>query len=203
MVHGTSTTPSKSLIDSFETKVSHYFTLQGTAVNPLLRAAYLHDRMQQINYGQTNSTKQVKSWVTLVIPWLELEEDQKKLYNDRVFSSPQEQEAYVRDWLGTQAKMPNAAANLNIVFYNARYHAGLGSVFAMGDIIKQLPQDELDVCILEEPEVSFHSCFLSFQGNTQFSSTIVFVACQLVSSSRNRVDKTVRLRRWNHSYQLL
>lgn len=146
--------------------MSHYFTLQGTAVNPLLRAAYLHDRMQQINYGQ-NSTKQVKSWVTLVIPWLELEEDQKKLYNDRVFSSPQEQEEYVRDWLATQAKMPDAAANLNIVFYNARYHAGLGSVFAMGDIIKQLPQDELDVCILEEPEVSFHSCFLIFQGNSQ------------------------------------
>lgn len=129
------------------------FVTQGTAVNPLLRAAYLHDRMQQINSAPTNSTKEVKSWVTLVIPWLELEEDQKKLYNDRVFSSQQEQEEFVREWLATQAKMPSAADNLNIVFYNARYHAGLGSVFAMGDIIKQLPPDELDVCILEEPEV--------------------------------------------------
>eukprot|EP00980_Cylindrotheca_fusiformis_P014900 scaffold4062_cov137-Cylindrotheca_fusiformis.AAC.6 len=124
----------------------------GTAVNPLLRAAYLHDRMELINSGQNNSTKEIKSWVTLVIPWLELDEDQRKVYNDRVFESPEEQEELVRDWLRTQAKMPNAADNLNIVFYNARYHAGLGSVFAMGDIIKQLPQDELDVCILEEPE---------------------------------------------------
>ena len=48
--------------------------------------------------------------------------------------------------------MPNAAANLKIVFYNARYHADLGSVFAMGDIIQELPSDELDVCVLEEPE---------------------------------------------------
>jgi hypothetical protein len=132
----------------------------GTAVNPLLRAAYLHDRMQQINSNQpmSNSTnnKEVKSWVTLVIPWLELPEDQKALYSDRVFDSPKEQEEFVRDWLRTQAHMPDAADNLNIVFYNARYHAGLGSVFAMGDIISELPQDELDVCILEEPEVSIH-----------------------------------------------
>jgi digalactosyldiacylglycerol synthase len=128
--------------------------MTGTAVNPLLRAAYLHDRLQQINSENNyNSTKVITSWVTLVIPWLELEEDQQRLYG-RIFDSPQEQEEFVRDWLRNQAHMPDAAQNLNIVFYNARYHAGLGSVFAMGDIIQDLPPDELDVCILEEPEVS-------------------------------------------------
>jgi hypothetical protein len=136
----------------------------GTAVNPLLRAAYLHDRLQQINSGSaghnSNSTKEKTSWVTLVIPWLELPEDQQKLYNGRVFNSTQEQEAFVREWLANSAHMPDAAQNLNIVFYNARYHEELGSVFAMGDIIQQLPQDELDVCILEEPEV--RASILSF-----------------------------------------
>jgi hypothetical protein len=141
--------------------------MTGTSVNPLLRAAYLHERLRKINSGNStatanstsietespigsNSTK--RSYVTLVIPWLELDEDQRQVYNGRVFATPEEQELYVRDWLRNQAGLPEAADNLNLVFYTARYHAELGSVFAMGDIIQQLPQDELDVCILEEPE---------------------------------------------------
>ena len=136
----------------------------GTAVNPLLRAAYLHERLEQVNAAAARNNvsvsspilesndKNMTSWVTLVIPWLELPEDQQKLYHGRVFDTPAEQEKYVRSWLRDDAEMPGAAKNLNIVFYNARYHEGLGSVFAMGDIIQQLPQDELDVCVLEEPE---------------------------------------------------
>lgn len=125
--------------------------MTGTAVNPLLRAAYLHEELELINHNTTKKPG-TASWVTLVIPWLELPEDQEKVYNGQIFNSTCEQEAYVREWLKNQANMTDAAHNLNIVFYNARYHAGLGSVFAMGDIIEQLPQDELDVCILEEPE---------------------------------------------------
>ena len=137
----------------------------GTAVNPLLRAAYLHERLELVNAAAAHNNvsvssspihgsgkKNMTSWVTLVIPWLELPEDQQKLYHGRVFETPAEQEQYVRSWLRDDADMPDAAKNLNIVFYNARYHEGLGSVFAMGDIIQQLPQDELDVCVLEEPE---------------------------------------------------
>jgi hypothetical protein len=125
----------------------------GTAVNPLLRAAYLHERLEQINQDANVTHAQGKSsWVTLVIPWLELPEDQQKIYHGQVFESPKEQETYVRNWLRDQAGMPDAADNLNLVFYPARYHEDLGSVFAMGDIIQQLPQDELDVCVLEEPE---------------------------------------------------
>lgn len=123
----------------------------GTSVNPLLRAAYLHQRLKNINI-RANMTTDKGSYVTLIIPWLELPEDQEKIYNGHVFGDPQEQEAYVRDWLRNQAGLPEAADELNLHFYNARYHAGLGSVFAMGDIIQQLPQDELDVCVLEEPE---------------------------------------------------
>eukprot|EP00537_Pseudo-nitzschia_pungens_P006566 CAMPEP_0172361990 /NCGR_PEP_ID=MMETSP1060-20121228/5718_1 /TAXON_ID=37318 /ORGANISM="Pseudo-nitzschia pungens, Strain cf. cingulata" /LENGTH=976 /DNA_ID=CAMNT_0013084403 /DNA_START=430 /DNA_END=3360 /DNA_ORIENTATION=- len=141
--------------------------MTGTAVNPLLRAAYLHERLEAINsavatnYSTTeinatkdtnNDSKSKSSHVTLVIPWLELPEDQRQVYNGRVFASKEDQELYVRDWLEKSANMPDAAAKLRIVFYNARYHSGLGSVFAMGDILRELPPDELDVCVLEEPE---------------------------------------------------
>lgn len=139
----------------------------GTAVNPLLRAAYLHERLQQINM---NTTTNKTSYVTLIIPWLELPEDQKQVYNGQVFATPQEQEDFVREWLRNQAGMPDAANSLNLHFYNARYHAGLGSVFAMGDIIQQLPQDELDVCVLEEPE--------------QYVSSLVGIT---MKTNRNRV----------------
>ena len=125
--------------------------MTGTAVNPLLRAAYMHQRLEAINNGNDTQTN-TSSYVTLVIPWLELPEDQRQVYNKRVFESKEEQELYIRNWLAESANMPNAAAHLNIVFYNARYHADLGSVFAMGDIIQELPPDELDVCVLEEPE---------------------------------------------------
>jgi len=126
--------------------------MTGTAVNPLLRAAYMHERLEAINKGHNDTKTNNTSYVTLVIPWLELKEDQRQVYNGRVFESKDEQEVYVRNWLAESANMPNAAANLKIVFYNARYHADLGSVFAMGDIIQELPSDELDVCVLEEPE---------------------------------------------------
>eukprot|EP00531_Pseudo-nitzschia_arenysensis_P001122 CAMPEP_0116120076 /NCGR_PEP_ID=MMETSP0329-20121206/2987_1 /TAXON_ID=697910 /ORGANISM="Pseudo-nitzschia arenysensis, Strain B593" /LENGTH=909 /DNA_ID=CAMNT_0003613831 /DNA_START=250 /DNA_END=2979 /DNA_ORIENTATION=+ len=125
--------------------------MTGTAVNPLLRAAYMHERLDAINHGKSNKTT-ISSYVTLVIPWLELPEDQRQLYNGKVFESKEEQELFIRNWLDKSANMPDAAANLKIVFYNARYHTDLGSVFAMGDIIQELPPDELDVCVLEEPE---------------------------------------------------
>jgi hypothetical protein len=139
--------------------------MTGTAVNPLLRAAHLYRRTQQLNTppssnGEDNATNNnankgkditTASWVTLVIPWLELAEDQQELYH-QVFKNQQEQEAYIRNWLRDSAQMEDAADGLNIVFYPARYHSGLGSVFAMGDIISLLPSHELDVCLLEEPE---------------------------------------------------
>ena len=59
--------------------------MTGTAVNPLFRAAYL--------------AKDGERKITLVIPWLSLK-DQKLVYpNITTFSSPSEQESYIRQWL--------------------------------------------------------------------------------------------------------
>lgn len=127
----------------------------GTAVNPLLRAAYLHEKTRQLNTPANHSTNAVsESWVTLVIPWLELVEDQEEVYG-RVFRVPQEQETYIREWLRLEAGLPDAAcpqSGLRMLFYPARYHSGLGSVFAMGDIMEHMDPARMDVCILEEPE---------------------------------------------------
>lgn len=118
----------------------------GTAVNPLLRAAYLHRQTQQYSSKEP--------WVTLVVPWLELPHDQQTLYN-KVFQSQQEQERFIRDWLREEAKMSDVAdpvTGLQILFYPARYHSGLRSVFAMGDIMSYMDPNKMDVCVLEEPE---------------------------------------------------
>jgi digalactosyldiacylglycerol synthase len=118
----------------------------GTAVNPLLRAAYLHRRTQKIS-------RQDQQWVTLVVPWLDRPEDQKETLG-RIFASQHEQETFIRDWLRNEASMPDAASGLRILFYEARYHRGLGSIFAMGDLLQSIQGAGLsmDVCILEEPE---------------------------------------------------
>ena len=123
--------------------------MTGTAVNPLLRAAHLVRMTHKIN--QDNP----QQWVTLVIPWLELEQDRKDLYQKNDFQSPQEQEAYLRTWLTEEADMPDVAdpeTGLRILFYPARYHADLSSIFAMGDITSLISDDRADICILEEPE---------------------------------------------------
>jgi len=150
----------------------------GTAVNPLLRAAYLARRAREINNNQMNQDEMTanstglvrvplqRQMVTLVIPWLELEEDRLELYGpDTMFASIQEQEDYIRGWLRDKAKMADVAdadTGLKIIFYNARYHSGLKSIFAMGDMVGDICavlRDQTDggilnnsVCILEEPE---------------------------------------------------
>ena len=125
----------------------------GTSVNPLLRAAYLSRLTKSINSGHANATEQM---VTLVIPWLEMEEDRLELYGDKHnFTSSEEQEVYIRKWLREEANMPEEADpehGIKIVFYPARYHSGLKSIFAMGDIMSVIPDSDSDVCILEEPE---------------------------------------------------
>lgn len=59
--------------------------MTGTAVNPLFRAAYL---------AQT-----AKQNVTLLVPWL-CASDQELVYPSNItFTSPEEQEIYIRNWL--------------------------------------------------------------------------------------------------------
>lgn len=114
----------------------------GTAVNPLLRAAYLsHNRAA------------AGGSVTLMLPWLERQADQEKVYGkDQTFDSPEHQEAYIRDWLRTTAGMPEAANDLRIRWYTAWQNPAENSIYSMGDITALIPPDEVDICILEEPE---------------------------------------------------
>jgi glycosyltransferase involved in cell wall biosynthesis len=136
----------------------------GTAVNPLLRAAHLHQRMKKINdennnyhhHPQKQHQQHPHHPVTLMIPWLELETDRQELYGSSYnFTSPKDQELYIRQWLREEASMPQEAdpdTGIQIVFYNARFHPGLKSIFAMGDMLSLIPDEEADVVILEEPE---------------------------------------------------
>jgi digalactosyldiacylglycerol synthase len=117
--------------------------MTGTAVNPLLRAAHLCRTTKLVNNGQGG-------WVSLVIPWLELQEDRDELYGATNFQTPAEQEMYIRNWLRDEADMADVADDIKLVFYPARYHSGLKSIFAMGDILSLIPNR--DVCVLEEPE---------------------------------------------------
>ena len=137
----------------------------GTAVNPLLRAAYILKRSREefladLPYeGESQGSYDVNSIsnVTLVIPWLIDEEDRVKVYgNSRVFDNEEQQENFIRSWMRESACLPEEVSGhergLRIMFYPAKFHSGLGSIFAMGDICSLIRDEDADVAILEEPE---------------------------------------------------
>ncbi|GAB2217315.1 hypothetical protein Drorol1_Dr00000488 [Drosera rotundifolia] len=109
--------------------------MTGTAVNPLFRAAYL--------------AKHAGRKVTLVIPWLSLN-DQELVYPDKItFSSASEHEAYVRHWLEERTGF---ACGFDIRFYPGKFALDARSIFPVGDITEIIPDEEADVAVLEEPE---------------------------------------------------
>lgn len=137
----------------------------GTAVNPLLRAAYLlkHRQEEQRAGAMTEVTMGSTGPVHLVVPWLEAPDDRVALYGeDWTDATPETQTDFIREWIETSANLPSVAHALNIHFYPARYHAALSSIFAMGDIFELLEsktescysaeERKRAVCILEEPE---------------------------------------------------
>ena len=114
----------------------------GTAVNPLLRAAYL-----------TKGRKEAGGSVTLMLPWLERQVDQVRVYGkDNVFSSPEDQEQLIRNWLRDSAKLQGASEDLIIQWYTAWQNPAENSIYSMGDIIALIPAESIDICILDEPE---------------------------------------------------
>lgn len=116
--------------------------MTGTAVNPLLRALSLcQDRPPQ--------------YVTLMIPWLVSYNERKVLYgNKHDFSTPQEQEAWIRQYCIDRCNCTHDIAfdRLKIQFWLGKYHESFGSIFPIEDICSTIPRDEADICILEEPE---------------------------------------------------
>ncbi|KAF2323833.1 hypothetical protein GH714_042418 [Hevea brasiliensis] len=109
--------------------------MTGTAVNPLFRAAYL--------------SKSEKRKVTLLVPWL-CKSDQELVYpNNLTFSSPEEQENYIRNWLEDRIGFK---ADFKISFYPGKFSKSRRSIIPAGDTSQFIPSKDADIAILEEPE---------------------------------------------------
>ena len=112
--------------------------MTGTAVNPLLRAAY---------FAQIQETQ-----VHLVIPWLGDPSDRVELYGEEwENANANDQEKYIQNWLETNVTN-YSSESVQIHWYRARYHSKLGSIFSMEDVCQRLDPNDDAICILEEPE---------------------------------------------------
>ncbi|KAK1429278.1 hypothetical protein QVD17_11484 [Tagetes erecta] len=109
--------------------------MTGTAVNPLFRAAYL--------------AKSRKQSITLLVPWL-TRKDQELVYpNNITFTSPEEQEVYIRDWLEERVGFKT---DFKISFYPGKFQKERRSIIPAGDTSKFISSKDADIAILEEPE---------------------------------------------------
>jgi len=90
--------------------------LTGTAVNPLLRAAYLAKRGAR---------------VTLLLPWLHPSEQRLVFSGNLTFATPSAQEAFILQWLRERARLnpEQLGGRLGIRWYAARYHPEKGALF--------------------------------------------------------------------------
>ena len=112
--------------------------MTGTSVNPLLRASYLASRRESAPN------------VTLVLPWLEPDDQAAIFPADLRFRTPADQEAYIRCWAAEKGSLPSL--DFAIAWYPSAYSKVAGSIMPTCDIVRQLPVECADVVILEEPE---------------------------------------------------
>ena len=138
--------------------------MTGTAVNPLLRAAYL-----------SNGRRDAGGSVTLMLPWVERPSDQKRIYgSENRFSTPEDQEEYIRGWLRDTANMKMASTELNIRWYTAWQEVLENSLYSMGDIIGLIPVSSLLVFVRY-----FDATFLNAESNTKCYLTLQEEECDI------------------------
>lgn len=109
--------------------------MTGTAVNPLFRAAYM--------------AKSQKQSVTLLVPWLTTADQELVYPNNITFSSPEEQEVYIRNWLKERVGFN---ADFKISFYPGKFQKERRSIIPAGDTSQFISSKDADIAILEEPE---------------------------------------------------
>jgi digalactosyldiacylglycerol synthase len=117
----------------------------GTAVNPLLRAAYLQARRMELSAGTALP-------VTLMIPFLERPEDRERVFgSSETLQTRESQREYVENWLTNTASLPpSVSSSLRLSFYPAWQNVAENSVYSMGDLTELVPP-QTSICILEEP----------------------------------------------------
>lgn len=109
--------------------------MTGTAVNPCLRAAYMaHCTPHQ---------------VTLLIPWLNQEDQAQVFHGTHLFEQPEQQTECIKAWV---RKRTGFEAQFKIRYYPGRFDTTLLGIFAVGDMTVYIPVEEADVAILDEPE---------------------------------------------------
>lgn len=126
--------------------------MTGTAVNPLFRAAYL--------------AQSAKQSVTLLVPWLSMPDQELVYPNHLTFSSPEEQEVYIRKWLEERIGFK---PDFKISFYPGK----VSFLWIVKNVVPRQLELRLiyDLCFLVlKRKAEYHTCWryltvCSFEGS--------------------------------------
>lgn len=92
--------------------------------------------------------------VTLLVPWLNQEDQALVFHRIHSFEQPEEQTECIKDWV---RKRTGFEAQFKIQYYPGRYDTSLLGIFPIGDLTVYIPAEEVRLCVMGQAHLPSHA----------------------------------------------
>jgi len=114
--------------------------------------------------------------VTLLIPWLNQEDQALVFHGKHSFEQPEEQTECIKDWV---RKRTGFEAQFKIQYYPGRYDTSLLGIFPIGDLTVYIPVEEVSLRMLGQTHSSTHAQIQLFALGTHRRPDAGSLQCML------------------------
>lgn len=114
--------------------------------------------------------------MTLLIPWLNQEDQALVFHGKHSFEQPEEQTECIKDWV---RKRTGFEAQFKIQYYPGRYDTSLLGIFPIGDLTVYIPVEEVSLRMLGQTHSSTHAQIQLFALGTHRRPDAGSLQCML------------------------